>query len=165
MFSAPPPLSEAAHDGRKREGERELSSFLPHSSCATEAKRARWVAPDVPSASSNSNAPFACDLKVSTGAVMVDSQLSDCTQRSSQASQHLGCSQLARNLTEGASELRWIRHAIMVKTGAIAWLTMLKRRRVESFPWQLPAGWYAFHVASGELGESLRSRVANEQIP
>ena len=75
-----------------------------------------------------------------------------------------GCSQTVSDCTYGAVEPHEVEHALTLVSGDLAYITVCRARRVESFPWKLPAGWYALHVAQGGLDERLRRKVAGTRI-
>ena len=75
-----------------------------------------------------------------------------------------GCSQTVSGCTYGAVEPHEVEHALTLVSSDLAYITVCRARRVESFPWKLPAGWYALHVAQGGLNERLRRKVAGTRI-
>ena len=75
-----------------------------------------------------------------------------------------GCIQTVSGCIDGAVEPHEVEHALTLVSGDLAYLTVCRVRCVESFPWKLPAGWYALHVAQGDLDETLRCKVVDTRL-
>lgn len=87
-----------------------------------------------------------------------------CPMPPSQSSQGIvGCTQVVSNCLRGASEPYAVQHALSCNSD-LAYLTGRRIRGVESFPWQLPGGWYALHVAQNGHSESLQRQVASTGV-
>ena len=69
------------------------------------------------------------------------------------------CSQVASNCSSSAAEAHEVQHAISLCGSDLAFLTIKKIRNIESFPWQLPAGWYALHVANDCKRKSIQRKA------
>ena len=75
-----------------------------------------------------------------------------------------GCSQVVRACHAGAAVPHDVEYALSLCGGEMVYLTVRRVRDVESFPWELPAGWYALHAAPHELLEPLQLKVAGTGI-
>eukprot|EP00930_Biecheleria_cincta_P061670 TRINITY_DN4722_c0_g2_i1.p1 TRINITY_DN4722_c0_g2~~TRINITY_DN4722_c0_g2_i1.p1 ORF type:complete len:772 (-),score=100.61 TRINITY_DN4722_c0_g2_i1:1026-3341(-) len=47
-----------------------------------------------------------------------------------------------------------VTHALTLQSSGLAFLTLSGTRQLESRPWQVPAGWYALHVGTGQPDEA-----------
>ena len=72
--------------------------------------------------------------------------------------------QTVSGCVDGAVEPHEVEHALTLVSGDLAYITVCRVRCVESFPWKLPAGWYALHVAQGDLDETLRRKVVDTRL-
>lgn len=70
------------------------------------------------------------------------------------------CSDVELQCVHGATEPPEVKHGISLCSSELAYLTVCRVRKVESFPWELPAGWYALHVANHGLSEEQQRQVA-----
>jgi hypothetical protein len=75
-----------------------------------------------------------------------------------------GCIQTVSGCIDGAVESHEVEHALTLVSGDLAYITVCRVRCVEFFPWKLPAGWYALHVAQGDLDETLRCKVVDTRL-
>lgn len=75
-----------------------------------------------------------------------------------------GCSRIAGPCLHSALEPQQVEYALSIHSSDLAYLTVRRIRNVESFPWKLPAGWYALHVEERALTEKLRTKVVSTGI-
>ena len=62
-----------------------------------------------------------------------------------------------------AAEAHDVQHAISCGSD-LAFLTANRIRNIESFPWRLPAGWYALHVANDGQTKSIQRKTVNVEM-
>jgi len=74
------------------------------------------------------------------------------------------CSRIASQCLHGADEPQQVEYALSLCSSDLAYLTVCRVRNVESFPWKLPAGWYALHVEERALTDQFRSKVVSAGI-
>ena len=74
------------------------------------------------------------------------------------------CPQVGRACHAGAAGPYDVEYALSLCGGGIVYLTVRGLRDVESFPWELPAGWYALHAAPYGVLEPLQLKVPGAGI-
>ena len=70
-----------------------------------------------------------------------------------------GCSQVVRACHAGAAVPHDVEYALSLCGGEMVYLTVRRVRDVESFPWELPAGWYVYMLLRVSCWSHFSSRL------